>query len=164
MRIIKLLKIERHQRLIMPILVLLLMMSCQQPNVYDVYRSIPNTGWHLNDTITFEISGIENENAHDFLIAVRHNNDYLYANMFLYANMLSPNGEKMVDTLHYLMAEPSGRWLGTGVGAIKHHLFSYKTKQPMDKGLYRFSLVHGMRDSVLTGIEDIGFRIEKSQE
>lgn len=164
MRIIKILKIEYRQLLIIPTMALLFMISCQQPYVYNAYKPIPNTGWHLNDTITFEVSGVENEHIHDFLIAIRHNNDYLYANIFLYANVLNPNGEETIDTLQYLMAEPSGRWLGTGVGEIKHHLFLYKTKQSMDRGLYKFSLVHGMRDSVLTGIEDIGFRIEKSHE
>jgi len=61
-----------------------------------------------------------------------------------------------------LLAEPNGKWLGSGVGAIKHNLFKFKQEQSMEAGIYKIKFSHGMRDEMLLGIEDVGFRIERS--
>ena len=62
----------------------------------------------------------------NYLIGLRNNNDYLYANIFFFVDVESPDGERQIDTLQYLLAEPGGKWLGSGVGEIKFNLFKFK--------------------------------------
>jgi gliding motility-associated lipoprotein GldH len=82
--------------------------------------------------------------------------------MFFFVDVESPDGEHQIDTLQYLLAEPGGKWLGSGVGEIKYNLFKFKEDQTMQSGVYKFSIAHGMRDDLLLGIEDVGLRIEES--
>mgnify|MGYP000371275781 FL=1 len=83
-------------------------------------------------------------------------------NNVLFLDVETPSGVTYTDTLQYLLARPDGKWVGAGLGAIKHNLFKYKESQSMENGLYKFNISHGMRSELLTGIEDIGFRIEKT--
>lgn len=145
------------------LLALLLFASCDTAKVYEEYQSIPTDGWLTSNSIDFEIEIEEQEGVLvDYLIGMRNNNEYLYSNIFLFADIESPSGIHQLDTLQYLLAEPSGKWIGTGVGAIKYNLFKFKEEQSLTSGLYKIKLSHGMRNDVLMGIEDLGFRIERS--
>ena len=68
------------------------------------------------------------------------------------------------DTLEYNLADEYGKWLGTGSGAIKELQVSYKQAIHFpDSGVYQVRIRQGMRDSVLTGINNVGVRVEKAE-
>ena len=141
----------------------LFFVSCDRSKVFDLYLEVDSHGWQATDTIDFEFEIDSQENIYyNTLISLRHNNDYSYANIFFFVDVEYPNGLHRTDTLQYILAAPDGKWLGSGVGEIKHNLLKFKENQTMHSGLYKYKIVHGMRDNVLIGIEDIGLRIEKS--
>ena len=143
--------------------VLLLFVSCDSSKVFDAYQDVDPNGWSSTETIDFEVEmDVQQATLFDYLIGLRNNNDYLYANMFFFVDVESPDGEHQTDTLQYLLAEPGGKWLGSGVGEIKYNLFKFKEDQTMQSGVYKFRIAHGMRDDLLLGIEDLGLRIEES--
>ena len=142
---------------------LLFFASCDRSKVFDIYQDIDPNGWSFSEALDFEVEIQAQEGAiFNYLIGLRNNNDYLYANIFLFVDVEGPDGKHQIDTLQYLLAEPDGKWLGSGVGEIKYNLFKFKETQEMQTGVYKFSIVHGMRDSMLMGIEDVGIRIEES--
>jgi gliding motility-associated lipoprotein GldH len=145
------------------IVALLFLVSCDTPKVYDEYQTINSDGWLTTESVDFEIEMDAVEGSgFNYLIGLRNNNDYLYSNIFFFVDVENPAGAHQQDTLQYLLAQPNGKWIGAGVGAIKHNLFKFKQDQSMEAGIYKIKLSHGMRDEVLVGIEDIGFRIERS--
>lgn len=142
---------------------LLFLFSCDRDKVFDAYQQIDDRGWNLNDTIKFEFEiNAQEDVLYHSLIGLRNNNDYLYANIYFFVDLESPSGAHQTDTLQYILAAPDGRWLGSGVGAIKFNLFNFQKHQVMESGVYTYRIVHGMRDELLVGIEDVGLRIEKS--
>ena len=142
---------------------LLFFTSCDRSKVFDIYQDIDPNGWSSTEALDFEVEVQAKEgDLFNYLIGLRNNNDYLYANIFFFVDVESPDGEHQIDTLQYLLAEPDGKWVGSGVGEIKYNLFKFKEAQVMQTGVYKFSIVHGMRDDLLLGIEDIGLRIEGS--
>ncbi len=142
-------------------LALLLLVSCDANKVYDEYQAIPSEGWLAKTSIDFEIEMEDTEaSVFSYLIGLRNNNNYRYSNIFFFVDIENPAGEHQLDTLQYLLAEPNGKWIGSGVGAIKHNIYKFKDEQSLVNGLYKIKVSHGMRDDVLLGIEDIGFRIE----
>jgi gliding motility-associated lipoprotein GldH len=85
-----------------------------------------------------------------------------------------PNGKIVKDTLEYKMADPSGKFLGTGFTDVKENKLWYKGhEKPFvfnETGEYKINIQHAMRqngqvDGIenLEGITDIGFRIEKAK-
>lgn len=144
-------------------LALLLFTSCDRNKFFERYQEINSKGWSTDEIVDLEVEvdGSEGQ-LYDYLIGLRNNNDYLYSNIFFFVGIETPDGAYHTDTLQYLLAEPNGKWLGSGVGEIKYNLFKFKEKQLMPSGVYKFNIVHGMRDDLLLGIEDIGLRIERS--
>ena len=141
----------------------LFFVSCDRSKVFDLYLEVDSHGWQATDTIDFEFEIDSQENIYyNALISLRNNNDYSYANIFFFVDVEYPNGLHRTDTLQYILAAPDGKWLGSGVGEIKYNLLKFKENETMQSGLYKYKIVHGMRDDVLIGIEDIGLRIERS--
>jgi len=141
----------------------LFFVSCDRSKVFDLYLEVDSHGWQATDTIDFEFEIDSQENIYyNALISLRNNNDYSYANIFFFVDVEYPNGLHRTDTLQYMLAAPDGKWLGSGVGEIKYNLLKFKENETMQSGLYKYKIVHGMRDDVLIGIEDIGLRIERS--
>ena len=103
--------------------------------MYSEYEELPNQGWSSQISYDFklEIEPGQDKLSCDYLIALRHNNNYRYSNIFFFVDSKTPDGNSHRDTLQYLLAEPSGKWLGSGVGEIKHHLFEFKQKKTEPK-------------------------------
>ena len=62
------------------------------------------------------------------------------------------------------LADPEGRWLGKRTGRYvdaRYRLRGGSARFPL-MGHYRFAVTNGMRDSAISGIKDIGLRVEYS--
>ncbi len=78
---------------------------------------------------------------------------------------MAPNGNKIIDTLEYNLADAKGRWIGKGLSDIKNIKLGYKKAVRFSQnGKYMFYVTHGMRENELEGIIDVGIIIEKSKQ
>lgn len=146
--------------------------SCTSKNLeHSEYANLNNGVWHTNDTLRFGFSNTDTVQKHHVFINVRNDNSYEYSNLFLIAEMESPNGETVMDTLEYEMASPDGTWLGKGMGSIKESKLWFRENIVFpDSGVYNFRISHAMRKNgsvsgiqELNGITDVGLQIEKTQ-
>jgi len=81
---------------------------------------------------------------------------------WLFVDIHSPNGMVATDTVKIMLADHRGKWLGHGLGSkFDTRLVFRKNIQFPVSGKYVFEYEQAMRDEPLTGIEDIGLRIEK---
>ena len=136
--------------------------SCDKTVVFDKYKAIPETGWHKDSLVVFNISVEDTLQNHNLLINIRNETSYNYSNLWLFIKILQPDDEMLTDTFEIVLADPSGKWLGKGIGGLKTRqaIFRRNVRLPVS-GEYTVKLQHGMRQDVLNGIHDVGFRIEK---
>lgn len=142
--------------------------SCDENRVFDAYKSVPN-GWHKDLVVNFKINPPDTINPYNLFVNLRNTNAYKYNNLFLIVEMTFPHGKTIKDTLEYRMAEPSGKFLGTGTTDTKENKLWYKENVVFNEaGEYSVNIQHAMREHGkvngivnLEGITDIGFRIEK---
>ncbi|WP_308991833.1 gliding motility lipoprotein GldH [Mariniflexile litorale] len=142
--------------------------SCDPNRVFDAYQPIPNK-WHKDSVVSFNIKVPDSTNAYNLFVNLRNTNAYKYNNLFLIVEMAFPHGKTVKDTLEYKMADPSGKFLGTGLTDVKENKLWYKEQVVFkEKGNYIVNIQHAMRENgkvngviELEGIIDIGFRIEK---
>ena len=130
--------------------------SCNHDIVYSQFTSVPSEKWHVDSVAQFDYT-IDNAWAgYQMIIYVRHTERYPYQNMWLFMD----NGQR-ADTIEFYLADDRGRWLGD-----KHHGF---IEMPVlieqnyhfpDTGHYTMTIRHGMRDTLLRGVTDIGFEIK----
>ena len=151
-------------------MVSLFFVSCDSNQVFDVYKSVPNT-WHKDAIITFKVNPPDSINNYNLFVNLRNTNAYKYNNLFLIVEMVYPHGKTIKDTLEYRMADPTGKLLGTGLTDIKENKLWYKGhERPFvfeETGEYIINIQQAMRENgkvngvvELEGITDVGFRIE----
>ena len=130
--------------------------SCGKDVVYSSFRSISSGEWHMDTLPRFEYRVDDRDAAYSILVYVRHTERYPYQNMWLFVQPDSLHR----DTIEFYLADDRGQWLGD-----KHHGFIempvlYETNYHYpDTGTYSLTIQHGMRDSLLRGITDIGIEI-----
>lgn len=131
-----------------------------------------NGSWRIDNPVNFEFSNLDSIQTHNMFINIRNDNTFQFNNLFLITELEYPNGNTLKDTLEFKMAEPSGEWLGKGLGSIKENKLWFQEKVVFsDSGVYRVSISHAMRKNgdvdgiyVLDGITDVGLEIEKSTQ
>lgn len=139
-----------------------LSVSCSQNEVFFQYRAVPAKGWDKDSLLVFEYTIQDTVSAYDVFVHVRHYGNYPYQNFWLFMQNTDAKGNTMKDTIECYLADDFGKWLGTG-NAIKELPIYYKRQIHLpDSGTYHMTIGHGMRDSLLVGIKEIGLRIEKS--
>lgn len=136
--------------------------SCDSGRVFDQYHEISDSEWHKDSLVVFKIPVSDTLENHNMLIQIRNETNYKYSNLWLFVTIEQPGGEVLRDTFEIAVADPSGRWLGKGFGGLKSLESVYRRDVffPVS-GEYTISLQHGMREDILTGIHDVGIRVEK---
>lgn len=141
---------------------ILLMFSCSESNG-TVYMNKVNSSWKKNKKQEFQFNIDDAQNPKNIIFVVRNNEDYPYSNIRFIVNFEDPNKKAETDTLNYILAKPTGEWLGEGFGSTKEILFQYKVNYKFPKnGLYKINVTQAMRKDILPGIEDLGIKIEQA--
>ena len=126
------------------------MAACNENTVYHSYQSLPDEGWGKSDTLSFLIPVTDSIPPTLRLFAeVRNRTDYPYHNLHLF---ISQN-----------LADSTGRWIGNGWGSIYQSAVFIKSVRPLYPANYTFKIMNGMKDEKLSGINDIGIRIERQE-
>ena len=161
--------IKKTKRIILILGVLSICTSCDSDRVFDKYTSLEKNSWLQDVPINFDFKIVDTTSRNNLYLNIRNNKDYRYSNLFLITHLIFQSGKKIVDTLQYEMANKNGKFLGTGISEIKHSRLFLKQNSifPLS-GKYKMLIWQAMRKNgsvngikKLTGITDVGFRIEK---
>lgn len=137
--------------------------SCDEKGVYDNYHRLPESVWQADSLLTYEFSIENTRQQHNLFFNIRNDRSYAFSNLWLFVTINSPGGTAITDTIQVLLADPAGKWLGKGFTGIYHNKITYRKNVFFpEAGKYSLILQHGMRPTELTGITDIGFRLEKT--
>ena len=143
------------------LLLIVSLASCDRKRVFESYRELDEKGWHKDSVVVFNAQLTDTIKNHNLYVNIRNKGTYPYSNLWLFLTIQSPDGTSKTDTVEFTLAEPSGKWKGSGIGGLHDNQIPYKSSVYFPhKGEYVFSLKQGMRDNVLPGIRDIGVRIE----
>lgn len=146
------------------LLLFLSVVSCDRKRVFESYRELDKRGWNKDSVVVFNVHLTDTVKNHNLFVNIRNKGTYPYSNLWLFLTIGSPDGKMHTDTVEYTLAEPSGRWKGSGIGGLHDNQILYKSSVFFPhKGNYKFQIKQGMRDNVLQGIRDVGIRIEKAQ-
>lgn len=138
--------------------------ACDNARVYEKYFPVSEQEWKLNDKKTFAVEVNDTTQAYNLYINIRHTEAYPYSNLWVKLSMKDPAGKEQSQRIGFTLAEPGGRWLGTGLGDIYDDRFPVMQKVQLPKaGTYQFIVQHDMRMDNVPGIMDVGIRLEKAK-
>lgn len=148
------------ESLLVYMLAIFMMSSCNIKSEYHHFCSIPNRVWNKCDTLLYQPINLENTTI-KIAIDVRNTSKYRYENLILLIEHNLIDSTKIVrDTIALVLANNSGIWIGDGWGDIRQTTHPYKTYTKTDlNGNSFIRITHLMPDSILIGIEDLGVHI-----
>ena len=134
--------------------------SCDRGVIYSGNYELQEEQWSMYDPAKYACTINDSVSTYDVEFSLRTSTDYPYCNIFLFIVTSFPSGTTVTDTLHVMVADGNGKWLGRGVGDLRELTIPYKTNVWFpEKGEYHFTVIHGMRDTVLKGVYDFGMRV-----
>lgn len=145
--------------------VLMALVGCTKEGESIQMNEINNL-WNKSQEQKFVLNIEDVQNPKNIIFVVRNNNNYPYSNLFLITYLKNETDKNSkIDTLNYILAKPTGEWIGTGFGETKEIMFQYRNNYKFPKkGKYIIGIKQGMRTNNLVGIEDIGVKIENSKQ
>lgn len=144
------------------VVVCCLLMACDKNRVFDATTKLEPRSWIQSNILSFDVNIDDTVSYYNMYINVRNTDTYRFSNLYIFLDTKFPRMYVERDTLELNLAAPDGRWLGSGLGDLLYNqiLFKPNFKFPQ-KGVYTFRLQQGMRELDLSGIADVGLRIEK---
>ncbi len=125
---------------------------------YSDFQPIPAKGWAYNDAFTFEPELNDSLATATLLVAVCHNSNYLYSNLWLEVSRLDPDSIWQRDTLDLRLCDPYGRWLGSGFGAQYQYSDTVVRNVRVVTG-HPVVVRHIMRVDTVKDIEQLGIQL-----
>lgn len=134
--------------------------SCESAFVYDQYQLIEGTSWSKDKIYYFTFDIADASVPYKVTLEIRNNNFYPYQNLWLFIGEEKPVGPMSRDTIECQLADEFGKWNGRGITLFESSYSLRKNYRFPHAGRYTLSLQQGMRDNHLSGIEEIGIRVE----
>ena len=144
------------------IFISLFTVSCNQNDVFLQYKTVVPNGWNKDSVYSFDVPITEVNQHYNVYINIRNRGEYPYQNLWLFLSKSFPDKRIVSDSIECYLADRRGKWLGSGIGSVYDMPVLYEQNiQFKTPGVYHYTIVHGMRDNLLIGINDIGMRIER---
>lgn len=153
---------KRFFGILLSALFIIFFIGCDVRKVFEENSEIPGSLWNKNQLVPFQFNITDTSLAYNIYLNVRHTGLYQYRNIWIKVYTTLPSGEKNEKLVELMLAEPSGKWLGSGMGDIWDNsiLVQKNVKFPLN-GEYKIELQHYMRKDILPFIMDVGVRVEK---
>lgn len=138
-----------------------LLASCTDNTVYSEFHAVADQAWQRDSIYPFRFHIDDTAAVYQLRMCINHRETYPYQNIWLFITD-SARTEMPQDTLLFYLANDRGEWLGRGKNGIIEMSMLYQEERLFpDTGYYTISIAHGMRDTALHGIENVGFELLK---
>lgn len=140
-----------------------LLAACNPLTLVHTYAHVDGAVWRRADTLLIESELLDTGRVGRMYIDVRSDSRYPYANLGVLIEGTGPDStvvfpQKEVDVqLNDGYEHADG---GSNRESIRISEMPVGTLRMDKPGVYRFRIVQSMTDSILTGISDVGLRIE----
>ena len=135
--------------------------SCTDNIVSNRYQAIENSRWSRSDEYYFTFMIDDVSVPYNMIVEIRNNAAYPYRNLWLFCSEESPVGLLRRDTIECTLADHLGRWTGRGFSIRESGFPILKQYYFPIKGQYTFGIRHGMLVDEISGIREIGLRLER---
>src|SRR5579863_7042953 len=132
--------------LLLGIFTVLMLSSCNHGVLYQKYITIPDNEWDMNKPVTFKVDIKDTVSNYNVYVNVRNADGYAYSNLYLFIDITTPMHTKVRDTLECILAAPSGKWLGEGLGDIWDNKIPFRRNTHFPRaGEYDVTFTQAMR-------------------
>lgn len=134
--------------------------GCDNNRLYESYHDFPDPSWHLEDSVTFELSGVTETSSRQ-IVSVRYTDRYEFHNLYLKMVIKDSSDQVIKDTLINinLFDSKSGKPLGKGFGNRFTKYDTLTTSNAVSHAARKVQLIQYMRQESIEGIESVGLKV-----
>lgn len=149
-------------KILFPVLLFGVFVSCSQNPDYFNYQSFQSDEWPRDSSKVFEFTNSDTISLNAVHLHLRHGFQYPYRNIWLKISMISPSGVKLTEKYQFVLTDKQNNWKGRGVAAyVDYQSLLKKNLSFKEKGNYKFEIMHDMSDSILKNMDKVGISISK---
>jgi gliding motility-associated lipoprotein GldH len=146
--------------------VVILLNACVKSPHYQKTYSIAKNEWAYNNKPTFKFDIEDTTSMYNLFFIIRHTEAYPYSNIWMWVYTKKPGDTVFTKTrIEVPLAEPGGKWLGRGMGAIWEQRMPISdardTTMLRKKGTWEIRLEQNMRVNPLPEVLQVGLRIDR---
>lgn len=142
-----------------------LLIGCLPAPYYQKEIVIPQNAWTYAFKPSFTIDITDTMAAYQPYFMIRHTQAYPYSNLWVWVYIKSPGDRvEKKQRMNVVMAEPTGKWLGRGMGEIYEQRLPIKFADSVrfnKKGTYKITLEQNMRINPLPEVMNVGFMLKQ---
>lgn len=145
---------------------MIIMFSACGPNyIYEKSYKINEEGWAYEDTLNFEIDISDTMGLYDLYLELDHSTNYKFQNLYTRIYTEFPSGERLQKEVSLELAYKGGAWKGGCNKKICHIQIPIQERAFFNMpGKHVITLEQFMRESPITGIKRITFKVENTGE
>ncbi len=136
--------------------------SCSVPEdlIAEDFQAIENGAWNWKDGKKFTFTIDDTTCFYTISTGLRITGKYAYSNIWMIYT-IEGNGWNQKEQFSIEIADQTGRWLGVGMSNLIAYEKPIIPKIKLKAGVYQISIVQNMREESLSGIQDVGVKIQK---
>jgi len=139
--------------------------ACSNSHYYEENAPIPSDNWNMSQAVVFSAQINDIDNFYNLKINIKHGNNYAYNNLWLFIKTSSPTGKMQVDTLNCILTDFQHFWLGEcKKDKCKLTVNFADSVKFIEEGIYKFEIIHGLRQDDIQNIFEVGFIIDEIKE
>ncbi len=140
--------------------------SCVSSPHYQKEYAIPQNEWKYDYRPSFKFDITDTNARYNLYFLIRHTETYPNSNIWIWVYTKKPGDSTFEKTrLEIPLAEPSGKWMGRGMGTIWEQRLPISndgdTVMLRKKGTWEIRLEQNMRVNPLPEVLQVGLRVEK---
>lgn len=147
-------------------LIVITLGSCVPSPQYQKEYAIPQNEWKYDFRPTFKFDITDTNARYNLYFLIRHTETYPNSNIWIWVYTKKPGDSTFEKTrLEIPLAEPSGKWMGRGMGTIWEQRLPISndgdTVMLRKKGTWEIRFEQNMRVNPLPEVLQVGLRVEK---
>ena len=140
----------------------ILFAACSTKYEFAEYKSVNESGWNADDTLTYKIQIEDINTAYNLTLGVRYNKGYEFNNIWfkLFGNIIEDGKEGRMQEV--ILFDKTGKPYGECTGSLCTQIYPIQKNYLFKKkGIYIIKIVQLMRQEPLLGVKDVGIMVEK---
>lgn len=140
-----------------------LLTACKNDFIFEKKLPVNGPNWTYADSLRFEFEVADTSRIYSLFVDFDHAADFPTENIYVRIGTIFPSGKRLLKQRSFLLADPSGTWLGDCSGGkcsirvpLQEATFFQET------GKYTLIFEQWMRQDSLPGIRAVGLAVEKS--
>ena len=146
------------------VLVLMYLIACNNNRIFHEVKKFDNYKWSKSEKLDFEFNIAQADKPYKLWLNLRYIHGFPYKYLHLLISITEPDGKVKTNKLTIQIITDGKEYIGDGAGSYWDLDYPIPEYQFNQKGKYKITIEHAMKDDILNLIGEVGLTVNKKKE